>query len=107
MILYNSLYNFEELGFVFSLLRREMPPRSSGLFGSIAYGMSEVGKMKVRYTGPLHACKEIYMLFNHGQNHWLCLNVNVEKRVADLFDSIRCITSHEDQENQARLLIIE
>ncbi|XP_028117703.1 uncharacterized protein LOC114315288 isoform X2 [Camellia sinensis] len=35
-----------------------MPPRSSGLFGSIAYGMSEVGKMKVRYTGPLHACKE-------------------------------------------------
>lgn len=25
-----------------------MPPESSGLFGSIAYGMSEVGKIKVR-----------------------------------------------------------
>ncbi|KAI8008672.1 hypothetical protein LOK49_LG07G01514 [Camellia lanceoleosa] len=25
-----------------------MPPQSSGLFGSIAYGMSEVGKIKVR-----------------------------------------------------------
>ncbi|KAL7184918.1 hypothetical protein ACSBR2_026964 [Camellia fascicularis] len=60
-----------------------------------------------RYTGPLHACKEIYMSFNHGKNYWLCLNVNVEKRVAYLFDSNRCFASHEDRENQARLLIIE
>ncbi|XP_028091426.1 uncharacterized protein LOC114291761 [Camellia sinensis] len=58
-----------------------------------------------RYTGPLHACEEIYMPFNHGENHWLCLNVNMEKRVAYLFDSSRCIDTDEDRKNQATLLV--
>ncbi|CAL5393255.1 unnamed protein product [Camellia sinensis] len=58
-----------------------------------------------KYTGPLHACEEIYMPFNHGENHWLCLNVNMEKRVAYLFDSSRCIDTDEDQKNQATLLV--
>ncbi|CAL5323654.1 unnamed protein product [Camellia sinensis] len=50
-----------------------------------------------RYTGPLHACEE--------ENHWLCLNVNMEKRVAYLFDSSRCIDTDEDRKNQATLLV--
>ncbi|CAL5413482.1 unnamed protein product [Camellia sinensis] len=58
-----------------------------------------------RYTGPLHACEEIYMPFNHRENHWLCLNVNMEKRVAYLFDSSRCIDTDEDRKNQATLLV--
>ncbi|CAL5377323.1 unnamed protein product [Camellia sinensis] len=58
-----------------------------------------------RYTGPLHACEEIYMPFNHGENHWLCLNINMEKWVAYLFDSSRCIDTDEDRKNQATLLV--
>ncbi|CAL5406313.1 unnamed protein product [Camellia sinensis] len=50
-----------------------------------------------RYTGPLHACEE--------ENHWLCLNVNMEKRVAYLFDSSRCIDTDEDRKNQDTLLV--
>ncbi|XP_028122170.1 ubiquitin-like-specific protease ESD4 isoform X3 [Camellia sinensis] len=47
----------------------------------------------------------IYMPFNHGENHWLCLNINMEKRVAYLFDSSRCIDTDEDRKNKARLLL--
>ncbi|CAL5391087.1 unnamed protein product [Camellia sinensis] len=52
---------------------------------------------------PTHV--SIYMPFNHRENHWLCLNVNMEKRVAYLFDSSRCIGTDEDRKNQATLLV--
>ncbi|KAF7136556.1 hypothetical protein RHSIM_Rhsim08G0168200 [Rhododendron simsii] len=42
---------------------------------------------KKGYTGPIDACEEIYILFNHNKDHWLCLKIDMVQHAAYLFYS--------------------
>ncbi|XP_058190335.1 uncharacterized protein LOC131307704 isoform X3 [Rhododendron vialii] len=57
------------------------------------------------YTGPIDACEEIYIPFNHNKDHWLCLKIDMVQQAAYLFDSKPSRRFGEDRKKMGELLL--
>ncbi|KAG5516564.1 hypothetical protein RHGRI_037321 [Rhododendron griersonianum] len=60
---------------------------------------------KKGYTGPIDACEEIYIPFNHNKDHWLCLKIDMVQHATYLFDSKPSRRFGEDRKKMGELLL--
>ncbi|KAG5531303.1 hypothetical protein RHGRI_026049 [Rhododendron griersonianum] len=57
------------------------------------------------YTGPIDACEEIYIPFNHNKDHWLYLKIDMVQHAAYLFNSKPSRRFGEDRKKMGELLL--